>query len=91
MMKKLCLLGFLLLIVTVKAFAQSGQVFHLNKLSKNDTLLSGWQFQAGDKPQWADPSFDDSHWKGIDPGQDIPDFSELKNQVLAGSGYRWIR
>jgi two-component system, NtrC family, sensor kinase len=85
-MKNTYLLGLLLLFFIPKTFAQSGQVFHLNKLSKNDTLLSGWKFQAGDNPQWAEPGFDDSKWQAADPSQNITEFKQLKN-----SGIGWIR
>ncbi|HEX3386593.1 MAG TPA: hypothetical protein VHS53_15440 [Mucilaginibacter sp.] len=85
-MKKLFLLAFLLLTIAVNAGAQPGQVFNLNKLSKNDTLLSGWKFQAGDNPQWAKPGFDDSRWQLADPGTDVTKFSQLKKQ-----GIGWLR
>ncbi|HUZ57760.1 MAG TPA: hypothetical protein VMU83_03155, partial [Hanamia sp.] len=62
-MKKLYIFGLLLLIVAVKTSAQNGPVFNLNKLSNQDTLLSGWKFHPGDNPQWAKPDFDDSHWQ----------------------------
>jgi signal transduction histidine kinase len=85
-MKKRYFLGCLLLTLTVKVFAQTGHVFYLNKLPKNDTLLNGWKFHAGDNGQWADPAFDDSKWQAIDPGQDITTFSQLNN---IGTG--WLR
>jgi two-component system, NtrC family, sensor kinase len=85
-MKKVCLLGLLLVFFILKTFAQSGQVFHLNKLLEQDTLLNGWRFHAGDDPQWANPGFDDSKWKLADPGTDITKFDELKN-----AGVGWLR
>ena len=85
-MRKLYFSGFLWLFIVTKAFAQTGQVFNLNKLSKQDTLLSGWKFHTGDNKQWAAPAFDDSKWKATDPGQDITGFSELKK-----AGIGWIR
>jgi two-component system NtrC family sensor kinase len=84
-MKRLLVSG-LLLLITAQIFAQTGQVFYLNKLSKNDTLLSGWKFKAGDDPNRAKSDFDDSKWKAVDPGQDITHFFELKN-----AGIAWIR
>jgi two-component system, NtrC family, sensor kinase len=83
-MKKFLVAIFLF--ISYGTFAQTGQIFNLNKLSKQDTLLSGWKFQAGDNPQWANPGFDDSKWKAIDPGQDITGFFELKK---GGTG--WLR
>jgi two-component system, NtrC family, sensor kinase len=85
-MKKVYLLGLLLLFFIPKNFAQTRRVFHLNKLSKNDTLLSGWRFEAGDDQQWKSAAFDDSKWKDVDPGQDIQHFDELKN-----AGIAWVR
>jgi len=87
-MRKISLVGFLLTLMLAKAFSQAtdGRAFQLNKLSKQDTLLSGWKFHAGDDPQWANPAFDDSKWQPTDPGQDITHFEQLKN-----SGIGWIR
>jgi two-component system, NtrC family, sensor kinase len=85
-MRKFYFSALLLLFIVAKTFAQTGQVFNLNKLSKRDTLLSGWKFQAGDNPQWANPAFDDSKWQAVDPGQDITTFEQLKT---AGTG--WLR
>src|SRR6185312_6149313 len=85
-MKKVCLLGLLLMFFISKTFAQTGRVFHLNKLSKNDTLLSGWVFHAGDNAQWANPAYDDSQWQLTDPGTDITKFDQLKN-----AGVGWLR
>jgi two-component system, NtrC family, sensor kinase len=84
--KKLYIFGLLLLIVAVKTSAQNGPVFNLNKLSNQDTLLSGWKFHPGDNPQWAKPDFDDSHWQLADPGTDITKFDQLKN-----AGVGWLR
>src|SRR3984885_653822 len=85
-MRKLYFSALLLLFVVTKTFAQTGQVFNLNTLSKQDTLLSGWKFQAGDNPQWAKPGFDDSKWQLADPGTDITKFDQLKN-----AGVGWLR
>ncbi|HLY70496.1 MAG TPA: hypothetical protein VKR53_12260, partial [Puia sp.] len=85
-MRKVCLLGLLLVFFIPKTFAQSGQVFHLNKLLEQDTLLNGWQFHPGDDPQWANPGFDDSKWELADPGTDITKFDRLKK-----AGVGWLR
>ena len=86
MIKKLYVLGLLWMAVSVKGMAQTGAVFQLNKLSSEDTLISGWRFHAGDDPDWAKTGFDDSKWKATDPGKDVTDFTELKS-----SGIGWIR
>jgi two-component system, NtrC family, sensor kinase len=84
--KLVSLSGLLLVFFIPKTFAQSGQVFHLNKLLERDTLLNGWQFHPGDDPQWANPDLDDSKWKLADPGTDITKFDQLKN-----AGVGWLR
>jgi two-component system NtrC family sensor kinase len=76
----------LLLFFISTTYAQTGQVFHLNKLSKNDTLLSGWKFHAGDDQQWLKPGFDDRKWQPVDPGQDVQHFDDLKR-----AGIAWLR
>jgi len=87
MMKRyLFLLAIVFLFTLSQVLAQTGRVFHLNKLSKNDTLLSGWVFQAGDNAHWANPAFDDSKWKPVDPGQDVDHFEDFKK-----AGILWLR
>ncbi|HEY4196649.1 MAG TPA: ATP-binding protein [Mucilaginibacter sp.] len=86
MMKKLYVLGSLLLIITMQAFAQGEQGFHLDRLSKHDTLVSGWRFHAGDDQQWADPALQDKTWQPVDPSVDISQFHELQD-----AGIGWIR
>ncbi|MFI5160216.1 MAG: ATP-binding protein [Sphingobacteriales bacterium] len=85
-MRKVYLFGLLLLFFIPKTFAQTGQAFHLDKLSKNDTLLSGWVFHPGDNGQWAYPTYDDRKWKPVDPRQDVYHFEDLKN-----AGILWLR
>jgi len=85
-MKKAYFLGLLLLFFIPETFAQTGQVFHLNKLSKNDTLLCGWKFHPGDDQQWKDPAFGDTKWESADPGQDMLSFRPFRK-----SGIGWLR
>src|SRR4051812_12920764 len=85
-MKRLCLSAFLFFFIVLKISAQPDDAFKLNLLSKQDTLLSGWKFRAGDDPQWAGIGFNDAKWRPIDPGRDIADFSKLTN-----GGIGWIR
>jgi len=85
-MKKVCILGLLLVFFIPKTFAQSGQGFHLSKSLERDTLLSGWKFHPGDDSQWANPGFDDSQWQPADPGADITKFDQLKK-----AGVGWLR
>jgi len=85
-MKRIYLSVLLLFCSMSNLFAQGAPVFQLNKLSKQDTILSGWKFEAGDDPKWAAVNFDDSKWKRIDAGQDVLGFKELHK-----SGIGWIR
>jgi two-component system NtrC family sensor kinase len=85
-MKKIYFLAFVLIFGATNTFAQSGQVFNLNRLSKQDTILSGWKFHAGDDAQWAGTTFNDSNWQPVDPGQDIQSFTQLKKP-----GIGWLR
>ena len=85
-MRKFYFSALLLLFIVAKTFGQTRQVFDLKKLSKQDTLLCGWKFQAGDNPQWANAGFDDSKWQPAGPGTDITKFSQLKN-----TGVGWLR
>jgi signal transduction histidine kinase len=85
-MKKIPLFAIVFLITSLIARGQVRQAFYLNKLSKTDTLLSGWVFQGGDNSQWANPTYDDSKWEPVDPGMDITKFDKLKN-----AGVGWLR
>lgn len=85
-MKKLYLYIFLLFSVIDKSFAQQAHVFNLNKLSKQDTLVSDWAFHAGDNADWRKPGIDDKGWKATDPSVDVTDFKELKD-----AGIGWLR
>jgi len=84
-MKKQSLLIIILLISLGKT-ALGQKVFNLDKLPKQDTLLNGWKFHAGDDSTWKSIDFQDNSWQNIDPGIDITQFKELKS-----SGIGWIR
>ncbi len=83
-MKKILLT--LLLNVALLTFAQTGQVFNLNDLSKNGTLVTGWKFHAGDDMKWSETYFDDSKWDGIHPEANIFDLPQVRN-----AGVCWFR
>ncbi|MEO8117344.1 MAG: hypothetical protein ABI653_06810, partial [Bacteroidota bacterium] len=71
---------------SASTFGQQPSVFHLDKLSAKDTLLSGWEMFAGDDARFANPSFDDSRWQAIDLSKDISEYP-----VLEQSGIIWLR
>jgi two-component system NtrC family sensor kinase len=83
-MKKLRFTAILFLLVNFKTIAQTGtwQVFDLNKLAQKDTLLTGWQMQAGDNRKIELPACDDSQWKPFDPSQDVKDLESGKSYWL---------
>ena len=85
---KIILAVLIVFISNILSYGQdnTGQIFNLNKLPTQDTLLSGWRFQPGDNPQWAKPGIDDSNWKFTDPGIDVTKFTQLKN-----AGVGWLR
>ena len=72
-------------------------------LGQSVVALTGpWKFHVGDKPQWADPNFDDSAWDTMDlkpvPGSVVPYLGS--SGFVAGwtargyagySGYAWYR
>ena len=54
--------------------------------SKGLVLTNGWKWHEGDNHEWADPEFDDSDWKIIDPTQDVNAIPQLSRK-----GYGWFR
>jgi len=40
-------------------------------------LFEGWKYQIGDDSSWADPDYDDSEWKSINPELNKEDFKKL--------------
>nr|WP_255723987.1 sensor histidine kinase [Terrimonas ginsenosidimutans] len=62
--------------------------FNLNRIPDKDTLLAGWKMYAGDDPQFANATFDDSKWEPADPylQKDIQEFDQLRR-----SGIIWLR
>ncbi len=50
------------------------------------TLDSGWRFQVGDDPRWADSNFDDSSWTSVNLSQSLTD-----QGIDSYSGYAWYR
>jgi len=49
-----CLLISFFIVVT-NVVAQNEKVFNITKLPEQDTLLTGWRFQAGDNPEYSKP------------------------------------
>ncbi|WP_162055411.1 ATP-binding protein [Pontibacter pamirensis] len=80
----------IVLLMTVCGFASAQDIasaIHLNKLPAEGILLEkGWKFHAGDKPEWANPEFDDSQWQDINPTLELP---YLPQMIKASVG--WLR
>ncbi len=85
-MRFIKILTLLSLTVSTMTFAQTKQVFDLNKLPQQDTLLNGWKIQSGDNHEWAMPAFDDSKWQSGDPAINVTDLAALRK-----TGICWIR
>jgi serine phosphatase RsbU (regulator of sigma subunit) len=49
-------------------------------------LYEGWKYKIGDDTSWADPAFDDSDWKNINPNLKPGDFEKLE-----WTGNIWFR
>ncbi len=49
-------------------------------------LLEGWRYKTGDDSVWADPNFNDSNWKIINPLLNKEDFEKLE-----WTGNIWFR
>jgi len=83
-MKKLRSTVILLLIVNLTTSGQTGawQVFNVNKLAQKNTLLRGWQMQAGDNSKRVLPAYNDNRWKPFDPSQDVKDLESGKSYWL---------
>ena len=63
------------------------QVFQLDSLPKGGVLIDkGWRWQVGNNPNWAAPTFDDSHWDTI-PAFAAADKLRGFKQTQAG----WVR
>ena len=49
-------------------------------------LIEGWKYNTGDDSAWANPSFNDSSWKEINPALDKKTFEKIK-----WTGNAWFR
>lgn len=49
-------------------------------------LFEGWNYQIGDDSSWADPNYDDTDWKSINPKLNKNDFEKLE-----WTGNIWFR
>lgn len=52
----------------------------------NLELLENWRYRAGDNPQWAAPSYNDSGWVPVDPV-----YVRFPDSTLARNGIGWFR
>jgi len=56
-------------------------------------LIEGWKYHIGDNSAWADPDYDDSEWKNINPELNKKDFEKLdwkgniwfRNEIIVDS------
>ncbi|HAK77016.1 MAG TPA: histidine kinase [Runella sp.] len=82
---KFSLLSFFFLLFW--GVVQSQNISNIDSIpSKGLVLSNGWKWHVGDNHEWANPEFDDSDWKIIDPTQDVNAIPELSRK-----GYGWFR
>jgi two-component system, NtrC family, sensor kinase len=63
------------------------QVVEYTAMPDRGILLdSGWRFNPGDQPVFAQPGFNDTAWSNISPGDMLADLPELKNVKIG-----WLR
>ncbi|AEI46726.1 ATP-binding protein [Runella slithyformis] len=75
----------LFLIPFTRPAAQS--IISVDSLPSQGVVLDkNWKWQAGDNPQWADPEFDDSEWKEVNPTQDVNTIPQLTQKSIG-----WFR
>ena len=71
-------LTFFLLLCTLSTFAQKQDLLHIDSIPSQGIVLNqGWKMQAGDDPEWAKTTYDDSQWASIDPTQNFKNIPEL--------------
>jgi hypothetical protein len=86
-LSKFIYLFLLLLSCDVKAQDTSGGIFHLHNIPLQGVLLDkGWKFNAGDKPEWSLPEYDDKTWTSINPTKDLHHLPQVKQ-----AGIGWFR
>lgn len=78
----------LLLFAGMAGLAQNKpKVLRYDRMPENGIDLNqGWRFSSADKPDFAQPGFDDSSWDTITPRREVPDIPQLKG-VKTG----WLR
>jgi signal transduction histidine kinase len=84
-MKNGRLLVFLLFFVV--SFTHGQSVITIDSIPDEGLMLNkGWKWNAGDNPQWANPEFDDSQWKEVNPADDLSKIPRLTQK-----GIGWFR
>ncbi|MBC3792735.1 hybrid sensor histidine kinase/response regulator transcription factor [Spirosoma utsteinense] len=88
-MKLLCRVFLLMLLFTSSSRADPipDSVLLVTHLPATGLLLDkGWRYQAGDKPDWATPEYNDRNWQPINPTQDIYQLQPIWNTPIG-----WFR
>ncbi len=79
---------FTFLLTATAGLCQSFSTLRIDSLPPQGILLDkGWTWHAGDNPDWAKPTLDDSRWRGIDPTKDIFELPQIQK---TGQIY-WLR
>ena len=64
----------------------SSNVFRIDEIPTNLLLNEGWEFKAGDNPEWSKQDLNDGGWSPIDPTLELHNLPQVKN-----AGIGWFR
>ena len=63
------------------------KIVYIDSLPSNGVVLNkGWKFHAGDSGNWANPTYDDSHWKDINPTKELNYLPQIRKEPVG-----WFR
>lgn len=81
------LLPFVALLYLTGGKVLGQAVFRIDSLPVQGVVLNqGWQWQAGDNPNWAKADVDDRHWPAIDPSQNMSELPQIQQTHIG-----WLR
>ncbi|MFN8348127.1 MAG: ATP-binding protein [Spirosomataceae bacterium] len=84
-MKNRRLLVVLLLFAV--SFTRGQSIITVDSIPEEGLILNkGWKWSAGDNLQWANPEFDDSQWKDVNPAEELSKIPQLTQK-----GIGWFR
>src|ERR1051326_1382817 len=77
-------------------FAIIGLLFSLKSFSQSIDITRQWQMNIGDSLDWANVSYNDSHWKAVEEMNrfetrgfhDFQDFGWIRKKIIFSSGMK---